>query len=86
MPAKARLGDPSSHGGTIISASGDVRVNGIGVARTGDMHSCPQKGHGVTALSSGSHIKGNGRPVIRVGDSAGCGATITSGSPSVNSA
>jgi uncharacterized Zn-binding protein involved in type VI secretion len=81
MPQLARLGDTSSHGGSIISASPDTTANGIGIARDGDQHSCPLEGHGVTALSSDSSVKVNGRSVIRVGDSAGCGATITSGSP-----
>ena len=84
MPAVARLGDPSSHGGTIISASGDVMADGIGVARAGDMHQCPIKGHGITALTSTSTVTVDGKPVIRVGDTAGCGAAITAGSPVVS--
>lgn len=83
MPKVARLGDTSSHGGTIITASSDIKANGIGVARDGDLHSCPIPTHGVTPLSSGSTTKVNGRSVIRVGDTAGCGAAIVSGSPDV---
>lgn len=83
MPAVARLNDTSDHGGTIITASGDTRANGIGIARTGDQHSCPLHGHGVTSLSSTSRVLVNGRSVIRVGDHAGCGATIVVGSPNV---
>lgn len=85
MPAVARLGDTSDHGGVIISASGNVKVNGIGIAREGDMHSCPLPGHGVTALISGSKNNANGRKIIRIGDTAGCGAVIVSGSSNVNS-
>jgi uncharacterized Zn-binding protein involved in type VI secretion len=77
----ARLGDPSDHGGVIISASTNSFVNGLGIARDGDMHSCPITGHGVTALSSDSTFMVNSKSVIRVGDKAGCGATITAGSP-----
>jgi uncharacterized Zn-binding protein involved in type VI secretion len=84
MSAVARLGDPSSHGGTIISASSDVKANGIGVARQGDMHNCPIRGHGVTPLTAIAQTKTNGRQTITVGATAGCGATIVSGSPNVN--
>jgi uncharacterized Zn-binding protein involved in type VI secretion len=84
MPQKARLNDPSSHGGHITSASTDTKANGIGIARNGDSHTCPITGHGVTALVSTSHVKVNGRSVIRVGDRAGCGAIITVGSPTVS--
>lgn len=87
MPAPvARLGDPSNHGGTIISASPNVRANGIAVARHGDLHSCPLPGHGITAISSissGKHV--NGQRVLTVGAVAGCGAVISGGSPNVNS-
>ncbi len=76
----ARLGDPSSHGGTIITSSNTVLADGIGIARQGDLHSCPIPGHGVTELFSDSVTKVEGHSVIRVGDTAGCGAVISSGS------
>ncbi|MGF6837074.1 putative Zn-binding protein involved in type VI secretion [Paraburkholderia youngii] len=80
----ARLGDTSSHGGTIISASSDLTADGKGVARAGDMHSCPISGHGTTPLSSTSTVTNGGKGLVRVGDVAGCGAVITSGSPTVS--
>ncbi|MDR3438944.1 PAAR domain-containing protein [Telmatospirillum sp.] len=86
MPAVARLGDASSHGGTIISASSNLIVNGKGVARAEDLHSCPLKGHGVTALASSSTLTNGGKSLVRVGDQAGCGAVITEGSPNVSAA
>lgn len=82
MPAVARLNDPSSHNGKIVTASTNVLANGLGVARSGDTHSCPV--HGPSALNSTSKTLVNGKSVVRVGDAAGCGATITSGSPNVN--
>lgn len=86
MPAIARLGDTSSHDGVIITASSDVRANGVGVARIGDQHSCPIPGHGVTSIITGSAVtRANGSGVARIGDAAGCGAIINTGSPSVNS-
>ena len=82
----ARLGDPSDHGGSIVSASSTVFADMIGRARNGDSHSCPIPGHGVTALISGSSgVYVDGLLVIRVGDKAGCGAAISSGSPTVSS-
>ncbi|MFL9904223.1 PAAR domain-containing protein [Paraburkholderia fungorum] len=84
MPAVARLGDTSSHGGTIVSASSNLIVNGQGAARAGDLHSCPIPGHGTTPLSSSSTSTNGGKSLVRVGDTAGCGAVITSGSPNVS--
>lgn len=85
MPAVARIGDPSSHGGTIVAGSGNVNADGTGIARVGDMHVCPIPGHGSTPLQGGSGtVLVNGQPCIRVGDSAGCGATIVSGAGNVN--
>ncbi len=49
-----RLGDGSDHGGTVISASGVSFAEGKGIARLGDMHSCPIPGHGITPISSAS--------------------------------
>lgn len=85
MPAVSRIGDGSDHGGTIITGSTTLFSNGIGVARTGDLHSCPRLGHGVTALTAISTRDGNeGRGIITIGATAGCGATINQGSPNVS--
>lgn len=82
MAAIARLGDTSNHGGSIISASPNVIVNGRGVARVGDSHSCPIRGHGVTAIVSTplTTARANGQQIACVGATTGCGATISSGS------
>lgn len=81
----ARLGDTSDHGGTIVSASPDTFANGIAIARSGDMHSCPIAGHGVTAITSSSTTLVNQKGVVRATvDQAGCGAKIVTGSPTVN--
>jgi uncharacterized Zn-binding protein involved in type VI secretion len=83
MPAVARLGDPSNHGGTIITATGKYTANGLATAVNGDLHSCPIPGHGITPLTSTSNVTSGGQPVIRVGDLAGCGAAINGGSPNI---
>jgi uncharacterized Zn-binding protein involved in type VI secretion len=82
MPAVARVGDPSSHGGMITSGSSTRTVDGIACARVGDLHTCPIKDHGVTPIGSGSPSTSvDGRPVARVGSVVGCGAVISAGSP-----
>ena len=81
MAQVARLGDSSDHGGSIISSASKTYVNGILVARIGDLHSCPIPGHGVTAITSGSsNFKCEGQVTAVVGSVCGCGATISSGS------
>ncbi|EKT56156.1 PAAR domain-containing protein [Providencia burhodogranariea] len=48
------LGDSTSHGGTVITATSDVIINGKRAAKVGDMVSCPKKGHGNNAIIEGS--------------------------------
>ncbi|MDH7601902.1 MAG: PAAR domain-containing protein [Armatimonadota bacterium] len=79
---QARLGDMSSHGGTIITGSVTTMVNGRPAARMGDKHACPIPYHGVTPIVTGSlKTTTDGRPNARVGDVTGCGAVIVGGSP-----
>jgi len=93
MPAAARKGDagvPHCSGYTIASASGDVKINGRGAARQGDVSTghlrpggkkCPRHVAPISRGSSSVFI--NGRPAARVGDSlSGCTAVAT-GSPDV---
>ena len=78
---QARLGDSSTHGGTIITGASRTFVNGLPVARMGDLHSCPIPGHGVTPIITGSLTTiTEGKPNARIGDVTGCGATIVTGS------
>ena len=78
---QARLGDTSSHGGTIVTGSLTTLVNGRPAARMGDMHVCPIPYHGVTPIITGSlNTTTDGRPNARVGDVTGCGAVIVIGS------
>lgn len=81
---RARLGDMTSHGGRLITASSDVLVDGLPSVRLGDLHTCPISGHNVTPVVSASgSVLVDGRPVARVGDTVGCGATIIRGSSGV---
>lgn len=51
MPALACLGDATTHGGKIVSASSTLFVNGIRVALVGDMVACPK--HGTNRIIEG---------------------------------
>lgn len=71
------LGDKTSHGGTVISASGFTFTGDIKVARVGDMTACPRKGHGNCPIVSGdATVIIDGQPVAREGDSTACGAIL----------
>ena len=73
------LGDKSSHGGVVVSASGESFINGIGIARLGDSVACPIPRHGTNPIVTGdSTALVDGRPVARNGDSTACGATMIS--------
>jgi uncharacterized Zn-binding protein involved in type VI secretion len=72
-----RLGDKTSHGGTVLEASSFTSSGGIGVARVGDKVSCPLPGHGTCPIVSGDPTMiVDGQPVARHGDKTSCGATL----------
>lgn len=72
-----RLGDKTSHGGSVLEASAVTDSGGIGIARVGDKVSCPRPGHGTCPIVSGdaSWIV-DGQPVARQGDKTSCGAVL----------
>ncbi|BEV17677.1 PAAR domain-containing protein [Herbaspirillum sp. DW155] len=74
-----RLGDATSHGGNVISASPTHTLHGIGIARVGDLVSCPQKGHGTNPIIEGAptYLIG-GRMVALQGHRSACGCTLIS--------
>ena len=79
MPAIARQGDPTSHGGMILTAATRTLVEGKPVARMGDLVLCGK--HGLQPIILGSStVFAEGKPVARVGDIAACGARILAGS------
>ena len=81
----ARLGDTTSHGGTIISASDTRSVDGIAVARIGDMVSCPISGHGVNPIVSvQTTTSTDSRQNAHIGASTACGSVIVGGSPDLS--
>lgn len=75
--AIVRLGDKTSHGGAVITASVTHTISGIGIARVGDKVSCPQQGHGVNAIVEGSATYTvGGRQVALHGHHCACGCTL----------
>lgn len=89
MPAAARVGDLSNHGGTITGPGvPTVLIGGMPAAVVGDMHVCPipPPAHAptVSPFSMGSTtVMIAGRPALRVGDTCLCGASAAVGSPTV---
>ena len=73
-----RLGDATSHGGKVISASArHLKVGGIPVACVGDTCSCSIAGHHGCKIATGSeHHKVDGKPIAFHGDKTSCGATL----------
>jgi len=89
MPPAARLGDPTSHPGTVVGPGvPTVLIGGMPAAVVGDLHTCsfpPPAVHPPTPFPMGSPtVRIGGRPALRVGDMAGCGAPIVMGAPTVN--
>lgn len=74
-----RLGDMTSHGGTVTTASPTHSLGGIGIARMGDKISCPMPGHGVNVIVEGAatYLVG-GRMVALHGHKCACGCTLIS--------
>lgn len=73
-----RLGDKTSHGGEVVSASDSYTVLGKAVALEGDMATCPKcKGkHAIKPVDSTR--KHHGKQVAYDGDPTDCGATLIS--------
>nr|WP_315219350.1 PAAR domain-containing protein [uncultured Duganella sp.] len=74
-----RLGDVTSHGGSVVSASPTHRIGGLGIARMGDQVSCPIPGHGVNIILEGATTYLiAGRMVALQGHKCACGCALIS--------
>lgn len=84
MKRVIRIGDPSSHGGVVISAQPKTVLFGKPVAVVGDKVSCPIKGHGVCPIVEGdpTWLVG-GKAVALEGHKTACGAALISTMPQV---
>ena len=72
-----RLGDKTTHGGTVVSAASATMVDGKLPARIGDMTVCPIPGHGANPIVSGDNSTIiDGSAVARQGDVTACGASL----------
>lgn len=80
MPNVIRLGDPTSHGGKVVSSSAShITVDGVAVVLVGDICTCPIKGHGECKVATGnSNHTVEGVAVAYDGDVTSCGATLIS--------
>lgn len=79
MPKVIRVGDPTSHGGKVISSSAPhFTVDGKAVACMGDQCTCPMTGHGgiCTIIEGDDKHMIDGRPVAYEGHKTSCGATL----------
>ena len=89
MPAAARVGDVSNHGGTIVGPGVmTVLIGGMPAAVAGDLHVCPipPPGHvpTVSPFPMGSTtVLICGRPALRTTDACACGAMAAVGAPTV---
>ncbi|HGM6067248.1 TPA: PAAR domain-containing protein [Stenotrophomonas maltophilia] len=73
------MGDPTSSGGRVITASNRTDIEGMGVARVGDKATCPQMHKGVYSIVEGdSTIIIDGQPVALDGCALACGCRVMS--------
>lgn len=76
------LGDKTTHGGTVITASSTHIHRGKPVALVGDEVSCPLPGHGVSAIIEGCpDWSEQGRALVIDGCRAQCGCRLLSSAP-----
>jgi uncharacterized Zn-binding protein involved in type VI secretion len=79
MRGVIRLGDPTSHGGAVISASSNAKVMGRAVACVGDLCVCPKRGHRNCTIAEGDpDVLLDGIPVAFEGHMTSCGAVLIS--------
>ena len=89
MPAAARVGDVTNHGGTIVGPGiPTVMIGGMPAAVALDMHVCvlPPTGHQPTSspfLMGSTTVLIGGKQALRVGDTCICGASAAVGVPTV---
>ncbi len=82
MKRAIRLGDPTSHGGSVLSAASKTSLFGKQVACKGDAVSCPMQGHvNCTIVEGDDSWLVAGKPVALEGHQVSCGATLISTLP-----
>jgi uncharacterized Zn-binding protein involved in type VI secretion len=82
MKRVIRLGDSTSHGGTVVSANARVSIEGKAVALVGDHVTCPINGHGPAVIVEDDQDWSiDGKAVTLVGHKTSCGATLIASMP-----
>ncbi|TDR79836.1 PAAR domain-containing protein [Paludibacterium purpuratum] len=77
MKPPIRLGDPTSHGGEVVSAAATTKLFGKPVACVGDRVSCPKEGHSNCVIVEGDESwKVGGKAVALDGHKTSCGAVL----------
>ena len=77
-----RLGDRTSHGGYVVSATSRFTVMGIDVARLGDQCTCPKKDHNNCYIVEGDpDWTIDSVAVALEGHKLSCGAVLISSMP-----
>lgn len=77
MPKFIRLGDPTSHGGKVVTATGHLKIMDVPVARLGDACTCPQPGYnGCVIVEGDSTWLIDAIPVALEGHRTSCGARL----------
>jgi uncharacterized Zn-binding protein involved in type VI secretion len=82
MKKSACLGDPTSHGGKIITASSSYVLNGRKAAVLDDLVSCPIHGDN-PLVEAGEGFTDEGRPLVASGCRSRCGAVVLPGDTGV---
>lgn len=76
------LGDKTTHGGQVISASSTHDVDGKRVALVGDLVMCPLPFHGVNSIIEGcTDWSEDGRALVVNGCLCACGCQVISSTP-----
>ena len=91
MPAAARTGDSTNHGGIVVGPGvPNVLIAGMPATVIGDSHVCaivptPASPHPTTTpfIVGSATVTAGGKPLVRVGDSTACGAAVIVGAPTV---
>lgn len=72
------LGDTTTHGGEVVTASSNFSHLGIPVARVGDMVTCPKCEGTFPIIEGAPTASENHNNIARHGDKVACGATLIS--------
>ena len=82
MRGVIRIGDSTSHGGTVKTGKSQSLVMGRAVACVGDQCTCPMSGHDDCVIVDGdSDVLIDGCAVAFDGHKTSCGATLISSVP-----